>query len=115
MPNGCQMYSLSGSKTKRTSVADRAPAKIRMQPNVGTLLAACRANKPGLLLAQTGVGRSHPAKSQNDARFTSSRQGFGWGCALPVIVQPVFEFHHPLLKTIKVLPDDHGSRLSSIC
>jgi hypothetical protein len=37
------------------------------------------------------------------------------GRALPVIVQPVFEFHHPLLKTIKVLPDDHGSRLSSIC
>jgi len=25
------------------------------------------------------------------------------GRALPVIVQPVFEFHHPLLKTIKVL------------
>jgi hypothetical protein len=49
---------------------------------------------------------------QNDARFTSSRQGFGWGCALPVIVQPVFEFHHPLLETIKALPDDHGSRLS---
>jgi hypothetical protein len=42
---------------------------------------------------------------QNDARFTSSRQGFGSGRALSVIVQPVFEFHHPLLKTIKVLPD----------
>jgi len=31
---------------------------------------------------------------QNDARFTSSRQGFGSGRALSVIVQPVFEFHH---------------------
>jgi hypothetical protein len=49
---------------------------------------------------------------QNDARFTSSRQGFGSGRALPVIVQPVFEFRHPLFKTIKALPDNHGSRLS---
>jgi hypothetical protein len=57
MPNGCQMYSLSGSTTKRTSVADRAPAKIRMQPNVGTLLAACRANKPGLKIRQANIIR----------------------------------------------------------
>jgi hypothetical protein len=49
---------------------------------------------------------------QNDARFTSSRQGFGSGRALPVIVQPVFELRHPLFKTIKALPEDHGSRLS---
>jgi hypothetical protein len=61
------------------------------------------------------MARGATSLDQNDARFTSSRQGFGSGRALPVIVQPVFEFHHPLLKTIKVLPDDHGSRLSSIC
>ena len=41
---------------------------------------------------------------QNDARFTSSRQGFGSGRALSVIVQPVFEFRHPLFKTIKASP-----------
>jgi hypothetical protein len=35
-----------------------------------------------------------------------------WLGTLPVIVQPVFEFRHPLFKTIKALPDNHGSRLS---
>ena len=69
MPNGCQMYSLSGSKTKRTSVADRAPAKIRMQPNVGTLLAACRANKPGLKIRQANIIRP-PIAAGSDAMAT---------------------------------------------
>src|SRR4029077_19418406 len=51
MLNGCWRHSLGGSKTKRTSVADRAPAKIGMRPNVSARAATDAANEARLDIA----------------------------------------------------------------